>query len=402
MKTSKRVAPSILPLPQTVTEHHGQILRPLAEQWLSQNRVPPVLLLTGLAGVGKREIAYHIAQWLLCERAGFRAKASASTTESTENDMFGGGLFGDSLTTHPAEENPSEVSSQEGPCGECHACNKATQGSWVDFQEIGGPSGSSTSSDDEDESDNETATSGAGFERLKVESFRDLKASMGFGAHEGSYRVFLIANAERLTPQAANSLLKLLEEPPPSWVLILTASDSSLLLPTLVSRCQRIRLRPFSTQALRHLLQEAKLPPERQELCLQLGQGSWKRTLELADDSTWERRTQILKFLENPPEYLNAILDWASTGAESLTLLLDLLEPFHIELLTANFSGKPVKDAFLTAHQKYVVMRLRDPALQTRFWMERAERLARARQEIRLPLNKKLLVQEILLPYLLK
>ncbi|MBU6374767.1 MAG: hypothetical protein KGQ59_02115 [Bdellovibrionales bacterium] len=402
MKAPKNSSPSILPLPRIVTDHHGQILRPLAEQWLSQNRVPPVLLLTGLNGVGKREIAYHLAQWLLCERAGFRVNANSDSTASPENDLFGGGLFGDTPQTSTPQQQPANDSSLGGPCGECLACTKAKQGSWVDFQEIGGPQNSKSNLQEQDDEGDESDDGRSGFEKLKIESFRDLKASMGFGAHEGSYRIFLIANAERLTPQAANSLLKLLEEPPPSWVLILTASDSSLLLPTLVSRCQRIRLRPFSAQSLKGLLNETKISPDRQDLCLQLGQGSWKRTLELADDSTWDRRTQVLRFLENPPEQLNSILDWASTSAESLTLLLDLLEPLLMELLQSQLREQPLKDAFLTAHQKYVGMRLRDPVLQRNFWMGRAERMARARQEIRLPLNKKLLVQEILLPYLLK
>ena len=47
---------------------------------------------------------------------------------------------------------------------------------------------------------------------LKIDQFRDLRSQAGFGAHEGNYRIFLISNAERMTPQAANSMLKLLEE----------------------------------------------------------------------------------------------------------------------------------------------------------------------------------------------
>jgi DNA polymerase III delta prime subunit len=389
--------PSILPLPRALVDHHGETLRPLAAQWLAQDRVPPVLLLTGISGVGKREIGYRIAQWLLCERAGFRKKASAAEAES---DMFGGGLFGSEPVAEPATSAGVPASS-DGPCGECAACVKARQGSWVDFQEIGKPSSSGSADDDDADEGDSTGSGAGGFERLKIESFRELKASMGFGAHEGSYRIFLIANAERLTPQAANSLLKLLEEPPPSWVLILTASDSSLLLPTLVSRCQRVRLRPLPDSLLRTLLDEARVPAERQELCLQLGQGSWKRTIELADDAIWERRSLVLKFLENPPEFLNQVLDWASAGAESMQLLIDLMEPLHLELISANLAGKPVKDNSLTAHCKYLGMRMRDPLQHRAFWLERAERLARARQQIRLPLNKKLLAQEILLPYLL-
>ena len=375
-------APSLLPLPPAVIEHHSTTFLPLVEHWQTRGHVPPVLLLTGMGGVGKREMGYHLAQWLLCERAGFQ-----SSEQEKAVDLFG---------------ETSILSPTVGPCGECSSCHKAIQGSWVDFQELGGPSSlDSSTHDDEDSSSESSTSSGSGFAKLKLDSFRDLKASMGFGAHEGRYRIFLIAQAERMTPQAANSLLKLLEEPPPSWVFILTANDTSLLLPTLVSRCQRVRLRPFGEDALKKLLEKSQVPEERQDLCLQLGQGSWKRTLELADDTTWERRSQVLRFLENPPEHLNTLLEWASTNSESLGALLDFMEPLSVELLSNSLQNRQPTDKFLTSHWKYVTMRLRTTAEQTQFWLERAERLALARKEIHLPLNKKLLAQEILLPYLL-
>ncbi len=398
MKSAKKAQkkaspPSLLPLPPAVAEHHGQLLRPLAEQWRSQDRVPPVLLLTGLAGVGKRELAYHLAQWLLCERAGFRTRAMDSNgDEDTSADLFGGSLFGESSAPDPASvpTMSSPAATLADPCNECQACIKAIQGSWVDFREIGGPASVATDAGEDAE---ESADSDTEFARLKIDDFRELKASMGFGSHEGGYRVFLIANAERLTPQAANSLLKLLEEPPPSWVLILTATDSSTLLPTLVSRCQRLRLRPFAETTLSRLLSEAKIPQERQELCLQLSQGSWKRAVELADDRIWERRNEVLRFLDNPPEHLNLLLDWASASADSLTLLVTLFEPLVLDLLKRSLAGRETT--------KYFALREPDPVRQSGFWLARAERLAQARSEVRLPLNKKLLAQEILLPYLM-
>ena len=63
---------------------------------------------------------------------------------------------------------------------------------------------------------------------LKIDQFRRLKETAGYGAHEGSHRVILIPNADRMTTQAANSVLKILEEPPRGWVFILTASDPTL------------------------------------------------------------------------------------------------------------------------------------------------------------------------------
>lgn len=390
MKTAPKLQKSpVLPLPEGVIEHHLETLGQWTRQWLEQDRVPPVLLLTGIEGVGKREVGYYLAQWLLCERAGFRKDAAPTGMEDENGSLFGGDLLGRSgQETKPAV--PATPANR--PCGECRSCHKALQATWVDFREIDSPA--------EDGSDE------GGARRLKIDLFRELKQTAGFGSHEGGYRIFLVADAERMTLQAANSLLKLLEEPPPGWVFILTASDSSLLLPTVVSRCQRIRLKPFSNSILASVLAEAGVPAERRSLSVELAQGSWKKALALAEDQHRERREAVLRFFANPPENLGTVLDWSSTGADMLALLVDLLEPCQLELLRWSYEAASLQDPhrfddFLTSHLKYVAMNLRSIEQARKFWLQRAERLARARQEITLPLNKKLLAQEILLPYLL-
>jgi len=354
------------------------------ESWRKQSSVPPVLLLTGIEGVGKQNMGYWISQWLLCEQGGF--SKSAEETAEPNQDLFGGGLFGDPQP----DSQPSPSPAAPGPCGTCRSCKKALQSSWVDFREIG-----SAQEDDDQESN-----------KIKLDAFRDLKNSAGFGAIESSYRIFLIKDAERMTPQAANSLLKILEEPPRGWIFILTATDSSLLLPTMVSRCQRIRLKPFADSILKRLLVEAGISSERIPTCLDLAQGSWKKALSLGDEGLWEKREQVLKFLENPPEQLNTVLEWASNSADHFQQLLDLLEPLQLRLLQWSASATDLQsphsfDRFLTSHLKYVGMHLRNLSRARDFWLNRAERLAKARHEITLPLNKKLLTQEILLPYLL-
>jgi len=384
----------VLPLPEAVVNHHLQTLSPWIRSWREQNRVPPVLLLTGIEGVGKRSMSYYLAQWLLCEQGGFSSAAPTADVDAGP-DLFGGGLFGETL----AEAAPSPAKTTDGPCNECRSCKKALQSTWVDFREIGLTSGATQSGEESD-------TEESSHEKLKIDVFRELKNSAGFGSHEGGYRIFLVRDADRMTPQAANSMLKLLEEPPAGWVMILTASDSSLLLPTVVSRCQRIRLKPFGAQELSTILSAAGVPSERLELSIQLGQGSWKKSLLSSDDSHREKRESVLKFLANPPENLTAVLDWSSTSAESLALLLELLEPCQQQLLRWALGAKSLQDphpfdGFLTSHLKYVSVHLRHVNEARQFWLERAERMARARQEIRLPLNKKLLTQEILLPYLL-
>ncbi len=343
----------LLPLPEPLLRHHAETIIKAMKQWREQKHVPPVLLLAGPAGIGKRHVAYFAAQWLLCERSGFREK------DDSQGDMFGGGmsLFGD----EPAAPAPAD--GDPAPCGECPNCQRALNAHWVDFTEI--------ASDSEDK-DSET---------IKIDQFRQLKATLGFGAFDGAFKITLIRDAERMTVQAANSLLKILEEPPPGWVFFLTCTDPSLLLPTLVSRCQILRLRPLGVDTLKELLAADGISPDRREACAQLAQGSWSKAQALAEPEGWDKRKTILRFIDDPGAEVNALVDWAAEDTEHLHMLLDQLEQLTSDLLKKNVSGPTGR-------------------YTTAFLMERAERLFRARQEASAPLNRKVLVQDILLPWL--
>jgi len=368
-------SPGILPLQPRIVAHHEQVLLGPMREWSAQKRVPPVLLLTGTAGIGKREIGYHLAQWIFCERTAFQESEAEAGF-----DLFGGG--GDASAGTTAEPLLR-------PCGECTACQRALHSNWVDFSEIL-----------PNEEDN---ASGA----LKIEQFRNLKARLGFGAHEGRYRIVLIPNAEKMTVQAANSVLKLLEEPPAGWVFFLTASDPTLLLPTIVSRCQTLRLKPFQREELMELLSEAGVSDERREICSQLAQGSWVRAIALASDEVWEQRQVIFAFLKEPGAVVNQLVDWAAQEDGNFRLLLDQLEQMTSELVRWSVSDRTGQKwisvdgkRVLEAHAARVVQARKSVESAREFWIARGERIAKARGEASAPLNRKLLTQDVLLPWL--
>ncbi len=122
---------------------------------------------------------------------------------------------------------------EEAPCHRCTDCRKTTQGTHPDVQVIE-PEGA----------------------RLKIDQIRRLQYDLALSPHEGRRRVCVISQFERATTEAANALLKTLEEPPRHVVLILTATDASLLLPTIVSRCQILPLRSVPTPIVEAALRE--------------------------------------------------------------------------------------------------------------------------------------------------
>jgi DNA polymerase III delta prime subunit len=384
-----------------VIRHHGHTVFGAMNEWVAQKRIPPVLLLTGTTGCGKRSMAYWLSQWILCERNGLN---SGTSSQQVDDDPFTANLFG-SPDPAPAPEDLKEEMKEKdvaiptngtpGPCGQCAGCVRALNGNWVDFTEVL-PEGSE-----------EGSTTGT----LKVDQFREIKQKLGFGAHEGAYRIVLIPNADRMTVQAANSVLKLLEEPPPGWIFFLTASDPTLVLPTILSRCQQLRLKPFQPRELDELLELSGVGPERRKICAELAQGSWSKALTLSGEEIWDHRQSLFGFIQEPASVLASLVDWASQEPRHFDLLVDQLEQLTGELIRWSVSpsiASPETYAWvntdgknaLSQHAKAVTKRQGTVTAAREFWIERAERLARSRQESLAPLNRKLLIQDLLLPWL--
>lgn len=381
----------LLPIPEPAIRHHGQSLFGAMEGWLNSRRLPPVLLLTGLPGVGKRSMGYFLAQWIFCEKVGLNMRPGEGPSETAEL------TFG--LDPRPPASAITEVHSEAAPvlrpCGQCPSCQKAIHGSWIDFIEIT-PEGNP--------GDEEPATASS----LRIGQFRQLKATMGFRAHEGDHRVVLIPNADRMTVQAANSVLKLLEEPPAGWIFFLTASDTTLLLPTIVSRCQAIRLRPFPAEPLQELLALEGVDPRRREIASRLAQGSWGKALSWADEEVWRQRTAVLDFLREPASALGALVDWASQNTLHMERLIDQLESLAADLIQWSLgpsSRAPESHDWLNSDARPALLaRARDalsaPARARDFWIARALQLAEARQRLLAPVNRKLFAQDLLIPWL--
>jgi len=137
--------------------------------------------------------------------------------------------------------------------------------------------------------------------RLKIDQMRDLQRELILSPYEGRWRVCIITDFQTATVEAANALLKTLEEPPARVVLILTATDSSSLLPTIVSRCQILPLRAVPTREIEQTLAERW--PEQAESArvlarLSAGRIGW--AIQAAEDpAVLEQRRQDLEGLHD-------------------------------------------------------------------------------------------------------
>mgnify|MGYP005843010647 CR=1 FL=1 len=106
---------------------------------------------------------------------------------------------------------------------------------------------------------------------LKVDQVRELQTSLSLAPYQAPYRVAILLRFEEAHPSASNALLKTLEEPPDRVVLMLTAESGESLLPTIVSRCELLRLRPIRIEVIQQKLETVwGIPPEEARLLAHL------------------------------------------------------------------------------------------------------------------------------------
>ncbi len=135
---------------------------------------------------------------------------------------------------------------------------------------------------------------------LKVEQIRELRKSVLLSPYQSKYRIVLLLRFQEANPSAANALLKILEEPPSKVILLMTANNTEELLPTIVSRCEVLRLRPLATSRVENHLREKGADEEKSKLLAHLSAGRPGYALRLLEDETsLEFRNKKLDEFEN-------------------------------------------------------------------------------------------------------
>jgi len=184
---------------------------------------------------------------------------------------------------------------------------------------------------------------------LKVEQIRELQHSLSLSPYESRFRVALLLRFEEAHPSAANALLKTLEEPSSQVILILTAESSESLLPTIVSRCEVLRLRPLAVERVQSgLIGSLKMSPEKARLLAHLSGGRpgfainlYKHPEEIEQRTKWIE--DLVRLISASRVERFAYADALSKNKEDLRLVLGTWLSYwrDVTLLTAQ-TGIPV------------------------------------------------------------
>jgi len=159
---------------------------------------------------------------------------------------------------------------EDKPCGQCRSCLKIAHGNHPDVRVIEAVNGT-----------------------IKIDQIRSMQREVTLSPHEGHWKVYVIRQIERATTEAANCLLKTLEEPPDQVILMLTASDMDQLLPTIISRCQVLNLRPPSVLLVQKVLEGRwGVDPERAKLLARLSGGRLGWAVRASEDEAILRKRE--------------------------------------------------------------------------------------------------------------
>jgi DNA polymerase III subunit delta' len=210
-----------------------------------------------------------------------------------------------------------EVSGPQDNCDHCSSCRKIEQRIHPDFFLLE-PGKSSPSGRDA---------------LIKVEEIRELQKKLAYLPYEGKTKVAIIDGAELLNPQAANTFLKTLEEPPSATVLILITPNPYRLLPTIVSRCQGVKFHPLTSEEVKQVLQKnstsetGSLEDEELELRALRSMGQIKKALEEDIATTHNYREEALNLLEKVSfKRMDVVFKWTRLWAKQPAEIQSLLD----------------------------------------------------------------------------
>ena len=271
---------------------------------IQHNRLSHALLFLSKEGSGALSLALALAQYLTCEKANPKSQSKNSNPS----------LFGEELTTHD-----SQLTTQTDSCGTCPSCIKANRLVHPDihfaYPVVTKKSGTPPLSVDYMTEWREFINNypyGNVYDWLQfigaenkqgnitANECNDIIRKLSLKSFESEYKVLIMWMPEYLGAEG-NKLLKLIEEPPPNTLFILIAENETLLLPTIVSRCQMIKIPMLETADIEAALIDSKIDPLKARQVAATAEGNYREALQLLQhaEEDWQ---SILR------DWLNSII----------------------------------------------------------------------------------------------
>ena len=249
---------------------------------LSQGRISHAYLFSGIPAVGKRTLALEFAKAVNCQKADTLLDA----------------------------------------CGQCISCRKIEHGSHPDYFSV--------------EADGQF---------IRIDAVRQIQEQMKFKPLEAKYRIFIIDNADRMNEQAANALLKTLEEPSTVNLIMLITNRPYSLPETIISRCRHIRFKPLSNDIVaRFLSGRPGIQDQKASLLASLSGGSIGRALALNDEEAIACREKTLEVLSgaqnSAPFSLIALASFLAQNKAEIRTGLDIIASCFRDALVLKETGK--------------------------------------------------------------
>lgn len=173
------------------------------------------------------------------------------------------------------------------PCMECHSCKQAVTGNQPDIIRVSHEKPNSIGVDD-----------------VRTQ----INADVAIKPYSSPYKIYIVNEAEKMTPQAQNALLKTLEEPPEYAVILLLTTNLNSLLPTIQSRCVVLNMKPVADSLIRdYLMKEIQVPDYKAQVCTAFARGNVGKAKLLATseefDQIREEAITLLKYIQDMDLY---------------------------------------------------------------------------------------------------
>ena len=225
--------------------------------------------------VGQEQIKEHLQNALMGKKV---SHAYIINGEKSSGKEFIANVFAMSLQ---CEKEGAE------PCQECRSCKQALSANQPDIIKVLHEKPGTISVDD-----------------IRTQINHDVAIK----PYSSPYKVYIVNEAEKMTPQAQNALLKTLEEPPEYAVILLLTANVNSLLPTILSRCVVLNMKPVSDELVKkYLMEQLKVPDYKAEVCVAFARGNVGKAKSLASSEDFENvkneALSLLKYIRDMELY---------------------------------------------------------------------------------------------------